>query len=224
MNGFTDGILGEFISLRIPWPIYLTSYEMTGSCTDWVVYGSVDGKSFDVLDTQIGYLRGFYSEVLFVSSDVDGREYLMRRLPDRQNAANLMARINTNLNKLIQHLVAKYPKNTVVRQLYDNYNPDALSEGGAELGYTSYSVNKGEKIVLCLRQRDHQLVEENILMYVAIHELGHLATDEVGHTPKFWSNFKWILGEAMSIGLYTKVDFDNEPQKYCGINITSSIV
>eukprot|EP00798_Chlamydomonas_sp_ICE-L_P002939 gene2939-biopygen14871 len=170
------------------------------------------------------YLRGFYSEVLFVSSDVDGREYLMRRLPDRQNAANLMARINSNLNKLVQHLVAKYPKNPVVRQLYDNYNPDALSEGGAELGYTSYSVNKGEKIVLCLRQRDHELVEENILMYVAIHELGHLATDEVGHTPKFWSNFKWILGEAMSIGLYTKVDFDNEPQKYCGINITSSIV
>eukprot|EP00798_Chlamydomonas_sp_ICE-L_P004136 gene4136-biopygen21847 len=224
MNGFTDGILGEFISLRIPWPIYLTSYEKTGSCTDWVVYGSVDGKSFDVLDTQIGYLRGFYSEVLFVSSDVDGREYLLRRLPDRQNAANLMARINSNLNKLVQHLVAKYPKNKVVRQLYDNYNPDALSEGGAELGYTSYSVNKGEKIVLCLRQRDHELVEENILMYVAIHELGHLATDEVGHTPKFWSNFKWILGEAMSIGLYTKVDFDNEPKKYCGINITSSIV
>eukprot|EP00798_Chlamydomonas_sp_ICE-L_P000752 gene752-biopygen496 len=136
------------------------------------------------------YLRGFYSEVVFVSSDVDGREYLMRRLPDRQNAANLMARINSNLNKLVQHLVAKYPKNPVVRQLYDNYNPDALSEGGAELGYTSYSVNKGEKIVLCLRQRDHELVEENILMYVAIHELGHLATDEVGHTPKFWSNFK----------------------------------
>eukprot|EP00798_Chlamydomonas_sp_ICE-L_P029723 gene29723-biopygen4343 len=173
---------------------------------------------------EIRYLRGFYSEVVFVSSDVDGREYLMRRLPDRQNAANLMARINLNLNKLVQHLVAKYPKNPVVRQLYDNYNPDALSEGGAELGYTSYSVNKGEKIVLCLRQRDHELVEENILMYVAIHELGHLATDEVGHTPKFWSNFKWILGEAMSIGLYTKVDFDNEPQKYCGINITSSIV
>eukprot|EP00798_Chlamydomonas_sp_ICE-L_P011503 gene11503-biopygen15670 len=224
MNGFNDGILGEFISLRIPWPIYLTSYEMTGSCTDWVVYGSVDGKSFDVLNTQIGYLRGFYSEVVFVSSDVDGREYLMRRLPGRQNAANLMARINSNLNKLVQHHVAKYPKNPVVRQLYDNYNPDALSEGGAELGYTSYSVNKGEKIVLCLRQRDHELVEENILMYVVIHDLGHLATDEVGHTPKFWSNFKWILGEAMSIGLYTKVDFDNEPQKYCGINITSSIV
>eukprot|EP00798_Chlamydomonas_sp_ICE-L_P009592 gene9592-biopygen5801 len=302
MNGFNDGILGEFISLRIPWPIYLTSYEMTGNCRDWVVYGSVDGKSFDVLDTQIGiasvsevfsevpemrhlislprdfeidddntlgnapvgsvglnyvgiiaylvsamqeqankiedlqarishgvvvpgrYLRGFYSEVVFVSSDVDGREYLMRRLPDRQNAVNLMARINSNLNKLVQHLVAKYPKNPVVRQLYNNYNPDALSEGGAELGYTSYSVNKGEKIVLCLRQRDHELVEENILMYVAIHKLGHLATDEVGHTPKFWSNFKWILGEAMSIRLYTKVDFDNEPQKYCGINITSSIV
>eukprot|EP00798_Chlamydomonas_sp_ICE-L_P010922 gene10922-biopygen11000 len=54
MNAFNDGILGEFISLRIPWPMYLTSYEMTGNCTDWVVYGSVDGRSFDVLDTQIG--------------------------------------------------------------------------------------------------------------------------------------------------------------------------
>eukprot|EP00798_Chlamydomonas_sp_ICE-L_P010921 gene10921-biopygen10999 len=172
----------------------------------------------------VGYLRGFYSEVVFVSSDVDGREYLMRRLPDRQRAADLLARINAKLNKLVQHLVAKFPRNPVVRQLYDNYDPDALSEGGAELGYTSYSVNKGEKIVLCLRQRDHAIVEENILMYVAIHELAHLATDEVGHTPKFWANFKWILGEAMSIGLYTKVDFDSEPQKYCGINITSSIV
>eukprot|EP00798_Chlamydomonas_sp_ICE-L_P007635 gene7635-biopygen17422 len=214
MNGFAEDVATELSAASFAnttqaqmesdgW-IFNTDNVLTFESTfarsnrDWVVYGSVDGKSFNVLDTQIGYLRGFYSEVVFVSSDVDGREYLMRRLPDRQNAANLMARINSNLNKLVQHLVAMYPKNPVVRQLYDNYNPDALSEGGAELGYTSYSVNKGEKIVLCLRQRDHELVG--------------------GEHPH------WILGEAMSIGLYTKVDFDNEPQKYCGINITSSIV
>eukprot|EP00798_Chlamydomonas_sp_ICE-L_P026543 gene26543-biopygen12900 len=263
MNGFNDGILGEFISLRIPWPIYLTSYEMTGNCRDWVVYGSVDGKSFDVLDTQIA--QEVFSEVpemrhlISLPRDFEIDEdntlgnapvgsvglnyvgiiaYLVSAMQEQANKIeDLQARRISHgvivpgqrgephgAHQLVQHLVAKYPKNKVVRQLYDNYNPDALSEGGAELGYTSYSVNKGEKIVLCLRQRDHELVEENILMYVAIHELGHLATDEVGHTPKFWSNFKWILGEAMSIGLYTKVDFDNEPKKYCGINITSSIV
>lgn len=172
----------------------------------------------------VGYLRSVYGEVEYVRSNVDGREYLMRQLPNKQEAADLLARVNLKLNKLIQHLAAKYPTKQMVQQLYQNYNPDALSEGGVELGYTSYSVNKGEKIVLCLRQRDHTLVDENVIMYVAIHELGHLATHEVGHTKLFWDNFKWILGEAIAIGIYKKVDFDNNPQKYCGINITSSVI
>lgn len=178
------------------------------------------------------YVRNMYDEVEYVKSKVDGREYLMRRLPDRVEAADLMARINAKLSKLVSHLMKKYgtngssgsAKGMVVKQLYKNYNPDSLSEGGTELGYTSYSINKGEKIVLCLRQRDKKLVDENIIMYVAVHELSHLATDEIGHTQKFWDNFKWILQEAIDIGLYTKVDFDNNPQSYCGINISSSVV
>jgi hypothetical protein len=172
----------------------------------------------------VAYVRRMYGEVEYVKSPVDGREYLMRRLPDRQEAADMMANINAKLIRLVEHLVAKFPNNPVVNQLYRNYNPDVLSEGGVELGYTSYSVNKGEKIILCLRQRDHSLVQENIVMYVAIHELSHLATDEIGHTKKFWENFKWILQEAVSIGIYKKVDFDNQPQKYCGISISSSVI
>eukprot|EP00798_Chlamydomonas_sp_ICE-L_P029494 gene29494-biopygen5407 len=168
-----------------------------------------------------------YGEVENVTSKIDNREYLMRRLPDRQTAADLLARINVKLSRLVHHLVAKYGisnSNKLVKMLYDNYNPDSLSEGGVELGYTSYSVNKGEKIVLCLRQKDKTLVDENVLMYVAIHELGHLATDEVGHTQKFWDNFKWILEEEIGIGIYKKVDFSTDPQSYCGISISSSII
>lgn len=175
----------------------------------------------------VSYVRNMYGEVEYVKSKVDNREYLMRRLPDRQTAADLLARINLKLSRLVHHLVAKYGisnSNKLVKMLYDNYNPDSLSEGGVELGYTSYSVNKGEKIVLCLRQKDKTLVDENVLMYVAIHELGHLATDEVGHTQKFWDNFKWILEEAIGIGIYKKVDFATDPQSYCGISISSSIV
>ena len=179
----------------------------------------------------VSYIKRMYGEVEFVKSGVDGREYLMRRLPDRQEAADLLARINVKLSKLVSHLVAKYGleggegwKERVVKQLYDNYNPDSLSEGGVELGYTSYSVNKGEKIVICLRQKDNQLVDENVLMYVAIHEMGHLATDEIGHTKAFWDNFRWILKEGVSIGIYKKVDFDRQPQSYCGIDISSSVI
>ncbi len=178
----------------------------------------------------VSYVRSMYGEVEYVKSNVDGREYLMRRLPDRQSAADLMARINVKLSRLVHHLVAKYgignsgEYNKLVKMLYKNYNPNALSEGGVELGYTSYSVNKGEKIVLCLRQKDNSLVDENVIMYVAIHELGHLATDEVGHTKKFWDNFKWILGEAIEISVYKKVDFEADPQSYCGISISSSVL
>ena len=30
-------------------------------------------------------------------------------------------------------------------------------------------------------------------MFVALHELTHLATTDIGHTPQYWQNFKFIL-------------------------------
>jgi len=38
-----------------------------------------------------------------------------------------------------------------MRRLYKNFNPEAFSETTPDAKYTSYSVNKGEKIVFCLR-------------------------------------------------------------------------
>lgn len=170
------------------------------------------------------YIRQYYGEVEYAKSTIDGRKYLVRKLPDAQHAADVLARLNAKLTRLVNHTVAKFPDNPEAARLFQNFSPDALSEGGTEVGYTSYSVNKGEKIVMCLRQKDESFVDENILVYVAVHELGHLMTDEIGHTDKFWSNFRWLLQEAMAIGVYERVDFAREPQSYCGISITSSVV
>lgn len=172
----------------------------------------------------IVYLKKFYGEVEFVRSSVDGRSYLVRMLPDRQEAADILARLNAKMTRLIQHMVAKYPNDAGVAQLHKNYNPDALSEGGAEVGYTSYSVNKGERIVMCVRQTDGTFVDENVLFYVATHELAHLMTHEIGHTELFWNNFKMLLSDAVSINLYKDVNFAQDPQPYCGISISSSIL
>ena len=55
--------------------------------------------------------------------------------------------------------------------------------------------------------------EENIECYdlantfIPIHELGHLATEEVGHIQVFWDNFKWLLKIATDHGLYDYVDY-----------------
>ena len=185
----------------------------------------VDGFVVLVLAAAIfGYIRQHYGEVEYVKSRVDGRRYLVRKLSDSEHAADLLATLNKDMQRLVAHVMAKYGDNPAARRLYANYDPDALSEGGTEIGYTSYSVNKGEKIVLCLRQRDNTLVDRNVLTYVAVHELGHLASESVGHTDEFWDTFRWLLREAMGLGMYTKVDFARRPVGYCGITIASSVV
>ena len=172
----------------------------------------------------IMYVRQHYGEVDIVAG-TDGRRYVVRKLPDRKKAADTLAAINVKLTQLVQHMVARFPDDPDVKRLHENYNPDAMSEGGTEVGYTSYSVNKGEKIVMCLRQpKTDAFVDLNVLVYVAIHELGHLMTDEIGHTPVFWANFKRLAAEALQIGVYKKVDFEHKPEPYCGISITSSVV
>lgn len=171
------------------------------------------------------YFKKYYGEVEYVTSTVDDRKYLVRKLWDSKKAADLLASISKDCQTLIKHLREKYPQNEDVKRLVANFDPDNISEGSAESGYTSYSINKGEKIILCIRQKDsNKLVDKNILMYVTIHELAHLMTEKVGHTDEFWNNFKFILQEAVSQGLYKKIDYEKEPVKYCGIKITSSII
>lgn len=170
------------------------------------------------------FVRNQYSEVEYVKSGVDNKVYLVRKFPDSQRAADFLAEVNIMLLRLVKHMMAKYPDNKEIVQLYKNFNPESVSEGSVDSGYTSYSVNKGEKLILCIRQRDGSFVDKNIVMYVAIHELAHIMTTEIGHTPTFWSNFKMLLNEAIDLGLYHKVDYNNKPQDYCGIKITNSIV
>lgn len=170
------------------------------------------------------YLAKHYGEVEYVRSTTDQREYLVRNLSDKQMAADLLASVTKSMQKLVHHMMAKYPTNEDISRLYNNFNPDAISEGSVDSGYTSYSVNKGEKIIICIRQKNGEFVDKNTIMYVATHELGHLMTKEIGHTDTFWSNFKFLLNEAMSIGLYSKTDYASNPKDYCGIKITSSVV
>ena len=170
------------------------------------------------------FLRQRYGEVTYVRSEVDGRRYLVRKLPDSAAAADRLAQLNATLTEIVRHVTAKFPGRADVQRLYANFDPDAVSEGGMEHGYTSYSVNKGEKIVMCIRQKDNTFVAHNVLVYVATHELAHIMTREVGHTDTFWANFRFLLQQAVEIGQYKVQDFAKNPQPYCGIEITSSVV
>lgn len=170
------------------------------------------------------YFKNRNAEVTYVTAQADGRSYLCLRLPDRQEAAEKLAALNESMIALVRHMAASAPDDEAVARLYANYDPDAIHEGSWTTGYTSFSVNKGESITLCIRQKDWSFVEHNTVMYVAIHELAHLMTQTIGHEPDFWANFVRLLDQAMLVGLYTKVDFAADPEPYCGITITSSVV
>lgn len=178
---------------------------------------------FVIIMILVRYIYGqVTSEVEYVTSKVDGRPYLVLSLPDKQKAADYLAEINKDIIKMIKHLRAKYPDNPNWERLYTRFDPAALSEGSPDSQYTSYTVNK-TSLVICVRQTDLSFVGKNVIMYPVLHELGHMACDEVGHTKKFWDLFKLIIEDAVIIGIYQKMDFKSKPEAYCGIYISSHV-
>jgi hypothetical protein len=159
-------------------------------------------------------------------STIDGRTYRVRDLPDKQRAADLLATLRQKLGALMESLTQSYPNKPQVQRLVNNFkaDPSRFLESTPDAEHTSYSVNKGESVHFCLRQRDgtEQLVDDNVMMFVAIHEMAHMITKSIGHEPEFWNNFGWLLREAESKGLYKPTDFKSHPVLYCGVSITDS--
>lgn len=174
------------------------------------------------------YVQGSNSEVEYVRSNVDGRQYLVQKIKQKgagsSEAADALGKISSDIEALIRHMQEKYPTDERTHLMAKRFDPSSVSEGSAHSGYTSYAVGKGQKLVLCLRQTDDSLAPVNVVFYVALHELAHLATKEIGHGPVFWTNFKWILKEAIAIGIYKKQDYSKDPQPFCGITVDSSVI
>lgn len=170
------------------------------------------------------YYDSVRNEVEYVKSDIDNKKYLVRKADDNQQAADLLAKIRYKLTKICKYCLKENPNNKAVIRMNRKFNPNNISETGKNSKYTSYSVNKGEKIVLCLRSRDgkDKLIDENTLTFVSIHELAHIMTKSVGHTEEFWKNFKYLLEKAIKLNLYKKENYELNPKPYCGITVTDS--
>ena len=146
------------------------------------------------------------SNLVYVRADLDNNLYLVRNVEDKERAANLLASVRQKLQRLVDYCVKKYPDKDNVARLKTKFRPENIEESEAGSKYTSYSVNKGEKIVFCIRSKDKEarLEDENLLMFVAIHELGHIMTQSTGHTEEFWDNFRFLLKEAIKLGIYKR--------------------
>jgi hypothetical protein len=171
------------------------------------------------------YLNSDTFNLRCIISDVNGNTYCVRDRNKLDLAADRLAHVNNNLNKLVNHLSKKYPENDNVQRLINGYNPKKIYETLPTSEFTAYSENKGEKLAFCLdteKNSKGRLIDMNTLMYVALHEVSHIATKSVGHTDEFWSNFKFMITEAKAINIYNPIDYKKEPARYCGMNITDN--
>ncbi len=159
-----------------------------------------------------------------VISDVDGNKYCVREREQVNQAADRLARTVTKCKSLITHLHKNHPNNDITKRLLQNFNPKKVMETLPTSEHTAYSENKGEKLAFCLNSSKEgtELIDENTLMFVALHELSHIGTSEVGHTPIYWKNFKFILENAVDAGVYTAVNYKQKPTGYCGMTITDN--
>ena len=166
------------------------------------------------------------NDLVYQQSTVDNRKYLVRNLKDKQEGANMLAKLRHKMVELKKYLInnPEFNEQPRIKRLAAKFNPENLSESPGNNSGTSYSINKGEKIVLCLRHKHGEptLVDENTLTFVSIHEMAHVMTKSVGHTDEFWTNFKFLLKEAEKLGLYHHEDYSLNPKKYCGIHVSDT--
>ena len=159
-----------------------------------------------------------------VISSVDGNKYCVRDRAKLKEAVNLLAEVVNKMKRLVEYVYNKYPDDPDVIKLKNNFNPNKITETLPTSELTAYSENKGEKMAFCLNKTKNTdtLIDINTLTFVAIHELSHTMTTSIGHKQEFWKNFKFLLENAVKIGIYKPIDYKKENQSYCGMTITDN--
>jgi hypothetical protein len=159
-----------------------------------------------------------------IRSEVDGNKYCVRERDKIQQVADKLARVNQNLQKLVNYVYEKYPDRENVKRMKENFRPEKIMETLPTSELTAYTENKGEKMAFCVTRKKNgtKLIDENTLTFVAIHELAHVMSKAHHHKDEFWHNFKFLLVQAKQLGIYTPQDYKKSPEEYCGMKITDN--
>jgi hypothetical protein len=156
-----------------------------------------------------------------IISSVDGNKYCVRDRKELKLAADNLAIVTNKLKLVIKYCKENFPNQYNTKNLIKGFNPRKIVEILPTSEYVAYSENKGEKLALCLEKEKgkNHLIDINTLTFVALHELAHIASNNIGHGDEFWKNFKFLLERATEIGVYTPIDYKKKPKRYCSTTI-----
>jgi hypothetical protein len=169
-----------------------------------------------------------YLNTISVKSNIDNNYYIVRNTSKKQESADTFALLNIRIEKLFTELKkqpdhSKFSKN--ISLLLNRYNKHALMEN-VDFDNTSYTINKGQEINMCVMTRNS---EENIydidtLYYVIAHEISHIGCESIGHTHEFTDFFRFILQKSIDIGVYKYRDYSKDPVNYCGLELNMNVL
>ena len=176
----------------------------------------------------IGY-KLYYDSDLFqlkcIVSSVDGDKYCVRERNNLKPAVDLLANTSAKMVELVDYLKVNDPEDERVKRLVKNFNSNKIVETLPTSEFTAYSENKGRKIAFCLNKKkedNNNLIDQNTLMFVAIHEMAHITTLSIGHNKEFWDNFRYLLIKAKECKVYEPVDYSKNQTEYCGMTISDN--
>ena len=159
-----------------------------------------------------------------VKSTVNDKTYYVRNLNDKQEASDKLAKLGTNLNDLIKSLdISDNKYSEGIKRLTKKFNPEYITENIPNSQYVAYSLNKGQELSICIRdKKTNKFIDNNTIIFVAVHELSHIMSKSTGHTEEFWNNMKYLLNKAIKLNLYQKINYKNNPVMYCGMKIDNT--
>jgi len=163
--------------------------------------------------------RGDFEKHFFKDSD-----FLVLNEPDKNKAAAMLHLLVNDIKKLLFYLKQYYGDREDVQLIIKRFNPKNISEGSPYNRDFTFTENKGQRLVMCLRDKETMKIHsKNLLLFPLLHELAHQGVKEyTGHGDEFIIVFKFLLKHAEEIGIYKPHDFKNNPVKYCNMVIDSN--
>lgn len=187
--------------------VIILEYQVKNLYTEYDIHVAVIDMKFETGVWVLSILTVLFFGIGFFS---------FRNQRDRttQNKDFVLEELVKDLNAYVHHLHATFPHDPRIQRLekvVENTQFKGLSRRDKDVGY---SIDKGDVLAVCTEDGP-----TNEAVFVLLHELAHVATNEWGHNEVFWSNFSFLIDQAEKFGWYTPVDYRTSPGSICGTTI-----
>lgn len=146
------------------------------------------------------------------------RKYIVRKSENKEQVADFLASLEGKVNAFVAAIAASHAGDGRVARVVERWTGRLAETSPWYDGEAAYTTDK-RAISISVRDSNGGMQDQNIAMYVLLHELAHVANPQHGHDEEFWETFHFFLGFAVKAGMYTPV---KTATSYCGFTIDVS--